>query len=115
MRVEYAYFDGHTMQEQLYIEQMATEVSLVHAGHPVTGSQLGSVCCCTGGLFYLYEALTIFVANLFNVNPYDQPGVEEGKKIAYSLLGREDHLPRQKEYQEMLDAYLKESRVFIVK
>ena len=55
------------------------------------------------------------MANLFNVNPYDQPGVEEGKKIAYSLLGREDHLPRQKEYQEMLDAYLKESRVFIVK
>ncbi|NLN20566.1 MAG: glucose-6-phosphate isomerase [Syntrophomonadaceae bacterium] len=114
--VEYAYFDGHTMQEQLYIEQMATEMSLVHAGHPcyrITVREASAVAL--GGLFYLYEALTVFVANLFNVNPYDQPGVEEGKKIAYALLGREDHLPRQKEYQEMLDNYLKESRVFIVK
>ena len=102
------------MQEQLYIEQMATEVSLVMPVIPITIT-VREASAAALGLFYLYEALTIFVANLFNVNPYDQPGVEEGKKIAYSLLGREDHLPRQKEYQEMLDAYLKESRVFIVK
>ena len=34
-----------------------------------------------GELFFYYELLTSMVAKLINVNAYDQPGVEEGKKI----------------------------------
>lgn len=34
-----------------------------------------------GELFYYYELLTSLVSKLFDVNAYDQPGVEDGKKI----------------------------------
>lgn len=113
--VEYAYFDGHTMQEQLHIEQLATEVSLVNAGHPCYRITLNEHCVpALGALFYFYEALTIYVANLYNINPYDQPGVEEGKHQAYALLGREDFLSEKEDYQIKMEKYSKESRVFVI-
>lgn len=34
-----------------------------------------------GELFFYFELLTSVVAKMINVNAYDQPGVEEGKKI----------------------------------
>jgi glucose-6-phosphate isomerase len=34
-----------------------------------------------GELFYYFELLTSTVAKMININAYDQPGVEEGKKI----------------------------------
>ena len=34
-----------------------------------------------GQLFFYFELLTSVVAKMINVNAYDQPGVEEGKKI----------------------------------
>jgi glucose-6-phosphate isomerase len=34
-----------------------------------------------GELFYYYELLTSIVAKFFDINAYDQPGVEDGKKI----------------------------------
>lgn len=34
-----------------------------------------------GELFYYYELLTSLVSKFFDVNAYDQPGVEDGKKI----------------------------------
>ena len=47
-----------------------------------------------GGLFYFMECLTVYVAQLSKVNPFDQPGVEDGKKMTYALMGREDHALR---------------------
>jgi len=35
-----------------------------------------------------YELATAIAGELFNINPYDQPGVELGKKITYALMGR---------------------------
>ncbi len=31
----------------------------------------------------------MIAAGLFGINPYDQPGVELGKRITYHLMGRE--------------------------
>ena len=39
-----------------------------------------------GQLFYYYELLTSLTGKLLNVNTYDQPGVEEGKKILKQKL-----------------------------
>ena len=36
----------------------------------------------------MMEAATSITAKLFNIDAYDQPGVELGKKITYHLLGR---------------------------
>ena len=32
-----------------------------------------------GALFQFYELATVYLGLLFNINPFDQPGVEEGK------------------------------------
>ena len=42
-----------------------------------------------GELFFYYELLTSMVAKLINVNAYDQPGVEEGKKILRGFFVRQ--------------------------
>ncbi len=40
-----------------------------------------------GAIIVYYELLTSLVGVMFNVNTYDQPGVELGKKILYKNLG----------------------------
>jgi glucose-6-phosphate isomerase len=41
-----------------------------------------------GQLLYMLEVETAFIAELLNINAFDQPGVEEGKIAAYALMGR---------------------------
>lgn len=40
-----------------------------------------------GSLMALYEHKTVMLACLFGLNPFDQPGVELGKKLAREILG----------------------------
>jgi glucose-6-phosphate isomerase len=41
-----------------------------------------------GGLIYFYELLTGIYVYMLNVNPFNQPGVENYKKAMYKLLGK---------------------------
>jgi len=36
----------------------------------------------------LFEATTAFAGPLYGVDPFDQPGVEEAKRLAFAALGR---------------------------
>lgn len=110
---EYSYFAGHTMQEQLHIEQLATEMSLNKAGKPCYSITLKDVSPKTlGGVFYFFEALVVFTAHLWHVNAYDQPGVEEGKNITYSLMGRKDYDHKKATYEQEVSRYNEERRIY---
>ena len=39
----------------------------------------------------MYEFSTAVMGGLLQVDPYDQPGVELGKKVTYALMGREGY------------------------
>lgn len=109
---EYSYFAGHTMSEQLHIEQLSTEMSLVKAGKPCYRITVRDISASSlGALFYFYEALVVFSAKLLNINPYDQPGVEDGKNITYSLMGRPDYSNKRSEYEQAVEQYNKERRI----
>jgi glucose-6-phosphate isomerase len=41
-----------------------------------------------GALLYLLEMQTAYAGELYNVNAFDQPGVELGKNYTYGLMGR---------------------------
>ena len=41
-----------------------------------------------GELLMLLMAATAFAGPLYRVNPFDQPGVEEAKQLAFAALGR---------------------------
>ncbi|KJS14542.1 MAG: glucose-6-phosphate isomerase [Peptococcaceae bacterium BRH_c4b] len=110
---EYAYFAGHTMAEQLGIEQLATEMSLVSTGTPCYRVTVRDISPETlGALFYFYESLVVYTAGLWRINPYNQPGVEEGKNITYALMGREDYAGRRSEYERQVEQYNNERRIY---
>ncbi len=107
---EYSYFADHTLTDLLKVEQLSTEMSLFKAGRPCYRLTLRDVSApAIGGLFYFMEALTIFMAKLWNVNPFNQPGVEEGKNMTYALMGRADFAPKREEYEKALENFEKQS------
>lgn len=78
---------GHTLGGLLRIEQQAIETSLTEACRPncrLTLSRLDAHAL--GALFYFFEVQTAFAGRLYRINPFDQPGVEAGKKIIQVLL-----------------------------
>lgn len=109
---EYAYFAGHTVGEQLHIEQLSTEMSLVKERKPCYRITLKDMSAATlGALFYFYETLVVYIAKLWMINPYNQPGVEEGKNITYSLMGRADYSDRLRQYEQEVEKYNRERRI----
>jgi glucose-6-phosphate isomerase len=89
---EYAYLAGKPMGELLDAEMWGTVGSLSRRGRPTATISLERVDAeAIGELLLLLEAATAFAGPLYGVDPYDQPGVEEAKKLAYAALGREGY------------------------
>jgi len=84
-----AYLGGRSFGELLNAEARATAMSLAKNGRPNCALILPEISPhMVGQLIFLLETATAFAGGLFNVNPMDQPGVEEGKRYAYGLMGR---------------------------
>jgi len=83
------YLGGHTLAELLNIEQAATEMVLTDLNRPSLRIDVPELnAFAMGQLFYLFEVATAFAGGLYHIDPFDQPGVEHGKKLAYGALGR---------------------------
>jgi glucose-6-phosphate isomerase len=83
------YLGGHTMTELLSVECDATRRSLAEAKRPNSTIKLGTVS--EENLGYVFQALEVQTAvagSLYGVNAFNQPGVEAGKQITYSRMGR---------------------------
>lgn len=83
------YLNGITFNTLLAAEQRATAAALAAAGRPsitITLPRLDAFAL--GELMMLLEIATGFAGPLYGVDPYDQPGVEAGKRYACGLLGR---------------------------
>jgi glucose-6-phosphate isomerase len=83
------YLGGHTFNELLAAEAEGTALALAHAGRPNATFRLPEVNAFTlGQLMYLLEVATAISGELYDIDAFDQPGVEAGKVRAYALLGR---------------------------
>ncbi|MGE5379722.1 MAG: hypothetical protein ACM3NT_01500 [Methylocystaceae bacterium] len=112
---EYAYLSGHSLQHQLEVEQLATQISLFNTGHPCYQITLAEQSpLCLGALFYFYQMLVAYIAYIWEIDAFNQPGVEEGKNITYSLLGRSDYLEKREYYQQQVAKYLDRCRRYQV-
>ncbi|MFB0519053.1 MAG: glucose-6-phosphate isomerase [Acidobacteriota bacterium] len=97
------YLKGKSLQEVLLAERRATELSLTSSARPNTTFILPEISPFTlGELIYLFELQTAYAGELYRVNPYDQPGVEEGKRTAYAMLGRRGYREKQREIEKKL-------------
>ncbi len=84
-----AFLSGRTFNELIESERLATEYALTKSGHMNKTVLLPEVNAFTiGQLLCLFEMQTAFAGELLNINAFDQPGVEEGKRATYALLGK---------------------------
>ena len=78
---------GHTVGDLIAAEYQATACSLLEEGHPVRRFHLSGVTEeVLGALFMHFMLETIVAADLYGVNAYSQPAVEQGKKMALQYL-----------------------------
>ncbi len=77
---------GHTTGELLHAEAEATRETLARHGRPHRVIALEPDAEALGELIVLLETETAATAALLGVNAYDQPAVEEGKKLAREYL-----------------------------
>jgi len=106
-----SFLGGHTLNELIQAEQMATEYALLKARRLNCTITLPEVNAFTvGQLLYFMEVETAFIGELLNINAFDQPGVEEGKNATYALLGR----PGYEEKKAELDARPQKKEQYIL-
>jgi glucose-6-phosphate isomerase len=88
---ELRYLSGKNLSALLNAEKLATEYALFKMDHrPCLTVRFDEISACTIGQFlYLYEVTTSIAGALFNIDTYDQPAVELGKKATFALMGRE--------------------------
>jgi len=80
---------GKTFGQLLEAERSATEYALCKAGRPNLTITLPEVSAYTvGALLYFFEMATAYAGEILNINAFDQPGVEEGKKATFALMGK---------------------------
>lgn len=86
---EYSYLPGHGLGELLDAELLGTTSSLIRRNRPVGRLTLKRANAeALGELIMLLEAATALAGPLYGVDPFDQPGVEEAKRLAFAALGR---------------------------
>lgn len=83
------YLGGHTINELFAAEKFGVELALTEAGRPNSTFVFPEVSeYYVGQMMQLAAYETAYAGYLLGVNPFDQPGVEEGKRLTYALLGR---------------------------
>ena len=108
---EISFLCGHTQNELIAAELRATEYAVAKSGHLSHTLTLPEVNAFTvGELLFLFEMATAFAGELLDINAFDQPGVEEGKKAAYALLGR----PGFEEKRAELDAAAPKNERYVI-
>ncbi len=83
------YLGGKTMNELLNAEADSTKVSLSDYARPTVTIILPKVDGYNvAQLLYMLEVQTAIAGELYNINTFNQPGVEQAKNYTYALMGR---------------------------
>lgn len=102
------FLGGHTMQELIQAENKATAYALMKAGRMNYTIQMPEVNAFTlGQLMYMLELQTAYTGALLNINTFNQPGVENGKKATFALLGKKGYEAQRKELDDAGEPYAK--------
>jgi glucose-6-phosphate isomerase len=84
-----AYLPGHTLGELLRAEYEATASALAQMGRMSCTLYLPDLSAATlGEAIMFYQIATGYAGVWYGIDPFDQPGVELGKKLTYAAMGR---------------------------
>ncbi len=97
----FAYLNGQSFATLINAEQEGTAVALTEAGRPNMTHILPEINAFTvGQLLYMLEVQTAIAGELFDIDAFDQPGVEAGKIATYALLGRAGYESQRQAIEE---------------
>jgi glucose-6-phosphate isomerase len=83
------YLAGHTMGGLLNAEQEATAWALSRRGRPSMTITVPRVDArAVGQLMFMFATATAVMGELYDIDAFNQPGVELGKEATYGLMGR---------------------------
>ncbi len=83
------YLGGKTMNELLNAEADSTKVSLVDYSRPSLTISLEKIDeYNVAQLLYMLEVQTAIAGELYNINTFNHPSVEQAKNYTYALMGR---------------------------
>ncbi len=102
---ELGYLGGKKFSTLLQAEKRGTEIALTNNNRPNATITLPAVSAHTvGQLFCLLEMATAYAGELYNINAFDQPGVEGGKIATYAQMGRAGYEEQAREIKKALKA-----------
>ncbi|MEO8581088.1 MAG: hypothetical protein ABI425_00750 [Patescibacteria group bacterium] len=98
-----SYLKGLSYHKIINVEQEATALALKKLGRPSATLSLDTLDAFgLGQLFMVFELAVVYLAEMLEVNAFDQPGVEEGKVMMYALLGRSGYEDKKKEIEQLM-------------
>ncbi|HBG93245.1 MAG: hypothetical protein A2X54_04580 [Nitrospirae bacterium GWF2_44_13] len=96
-----SYLGGHTLSELIKAEQESTELALSKIKRPNMTISIPKIDAYhMGQLFHFFEMATAFTGFLYGVNPFNQPGVEEGKNFTYGMMGKKGYEAKKEEVEK---------------
>jgi glucose-6-phosphate isomerase len=91
------YLPGHTLGELLRAEYEATSAALAEMGRMSCTLSLPDLTPATlGEAIMFYQLATGYAGVWYGIDPFDQPGVELGKRLTYAAMGRSGYQPETK-------------------
>lgn len=95
-----SYLSGHLLSELIKAEEESTELALAKAGRPSITIVLPRIdAYYMGQLFMFFEIVTVLTGFLIGINPFNQPGVEEGKNFTYGMMGKKGFENKRQEVE----------------
>ena len=102
---ELAYLTGRSLGTLLHAEMLATQAALIDSQRPCLTLWLERIDEATiGQSIILWQAATVIMGRLLNINPYDQPAVQLGKEYTFALMGRDGYGKVRQELKRLLPA-----------
>jgi glucose-6-phosphate isomerase len=97
------YLGNRNINELMKAEEEATRMALTKEGRPNLTISLPRISEETiGQLIYMLELATAYAGELFDIEAFDQPGVELGKKLTYGMMGRAGFEKEKNEVDEFI-------------
>ncbi|PKN02289.1 MAG: glucose-6-phosphate isomerase [Elusimicrobia bacterium HGW-Elusimicrobia-1] len=100
------YLEGRSLGELIKCEEDATRTALAKEQRANMTIDIPTIDEENiGGLLYMLELATAYAGELFDINAFDQPGVELGKQLTYGLMGRAGFETQKKDIEEFKNRF----------
>jgi glucose-6-phosphate isomerase len=95
--------NGLSLSAVLRAEEAGTVAALVEGGRPVVDLMIPRLDeAGLGALFGFFQRAVAYAGLLWDIDPFDQPGVEAGKRYASAMLGREGFAAEAADFSDVL-------------